>query len=562
MCYYLVQAEHQIRGIALRKTVVFQSILLAVALCSATTSAVSQEHAHEHIESIPMELLERPLPLRSGIGSLHDPVTTGSKQAQAYYDQGICYLHSYVWIEAARSFNEAIRLDPKLALGYLGLSYAYSGLNATSAAVDAAAKARSLSQSLSAPELARIAIREKQLPAIADPANLELLRTYRAAIDEALSRWPGDPQLWLLRGNAEEASAAGRGQHGGESSIRFYQQTLAVSNDNFAAHHYLTHSYENTGHIPEALKEGAAYARLAPAIPHAHHMYGHDLRRVGRMDEAIREFRKAYDLETEYYKKEGVLAEFDWHHQHNLDLLSTSYQYLGQMKSAEQLMRESFSTPSTQASLDFNKKELPSFLLDRGRAREALERATVLAGNRSEAVSAIGHIIASHALMSLGRMPEASEQAKLALSSAQGSQQATALLGPYLQTLQGEFYLRTGQAEKGRSILKTVESQIRSEPGPDAWSQALFALERIARFAREAGDWELAEYTARQMEQHDPYYAGTHYALAVVADHNLNRTAAVREFTLVLKYWQNADQDLPELAEARAKSAAIGKNQP
>ena len=546
----------------MRKMVVFQSILLGVALCAADRIAVSQEHPHEHIESIPMELLERPLPLRSGIGPFHDPVTTGSKQAQAYYDQGVSYLHSYVWIEAARSFNEAIRLDPRLAMGYVGLSYAYSGLNAASAAVQAAAKPRSLSQGLSAVELARISIREKQLAAISDPANLELLRAYRAAIDEALSRWPDDAQLWLLRGNAEEASAAGRGQHGGESSIRFYQQALEVSRDNFAAHHFLTHSYENTGHITEALKEGAAYASLAPAIPHAHHMYGHDLRRVGRMDEAIQEFRKAYDLETEYYKKEGVLAEFDWHHQHNLDLLSTSYQYLGQMKTAEQLMRESFSTPSTQASLDFNKKELPLFLLDRGRARDALEAATVLAGDKSEAVSAIGHIMASHALMALGRMPESSEQAKMALSWAQGSQQAAALLAPYLQTLQGEFYLRTGQVEKGRSILKSVESRIRSEPGPDAWSQALFALERIARFAREAGDWELAEFTARQMEQHDPYYAGTHYALAVVAEHNLSRTAAAKEFRLVLKYWQSADQDLPELAEARAKSVAIGKNQP
>lgn len=534
---------------------VFQSILLVVALCAATTRAVSQEHPHEHIESIPMELLERPLPLRSGIGSLRDPVTTQSKDAQAYYDQGVCYLHSYVWIEAARSFNEAIRLDPKLAMGYLGLSYAYSGLNTTAAAVDAAAKARSLSQGLSGPEQARISIREKQLAATRDPGNLELLRSYRAAIDEALSRWPGDVQLWLLRGNAEEASAAGHGQHGGESSIRFYQKALEVSKDNFAAHHFLTHSYENTGRIEEALKEGEAYARLAPAIPHAHHMYGHDLRRVGRMDEAIGEFRKAYDLETEYYKKEGVLAEFDWHHQHNLDLLSTSYQYLGQMKTAERLMRESFSTPSTQASLDFNKKELPSFLLDRGRARDALEAATVLAGDRSEAVSAIGHIMASHALMSLGRMPEASDQAKMALSRAQGSQQLTALLVPYLQTLQGEFYLRTGQSEKGRSILKTVESQIRSEPGPDAWSQGLFALERIARFSREAGDWELAEFTADQMRQHDPYYAGTRYALAVVAEHKRDAITAANEFRLVSKYWEHADQDLPELAEARAKSA-------
>jgi tetratricopeptide (TPR) repeat protein len=493
--------------------------------------------------------------VRGGIGTFHDPVTTKSKDAQAYYDQGICYLHSYVWIEAARSFNQALRLDPELALAYLGLSYAYSGLNAGPAAVGAAQKARSLARDLPQRERARVLIREKQLAAVAQPASAELLGEYRAAIDDAVSRYPDDVQLLLLRGNAEEASPTGRGQRGGESSLRFYKRALDLSGDNFAAHHYLTHSYENIGRIEDALKEGAAYARLAPAIPHAHHMYGHDLRRVGRMAEAIGEFQKAYDLETDYYTAEGIPAQYDWHHQHNLDLLSTSYQYLGQLKTAERLMRESFSTPFTQANLDFNKRELPMFLLSRGRAREALETAAVLARDKSGAVSAIGHIAASHALMSLGRLPEASEHAKAALAEVQASREVASLLEPYLRILQGEFYLRTGQVEKGRTMLRAVESQIRSEPGPDAWSQALFALERIARLAREAGDWDLAEYTARQMEEHDPYYAGTHYALALAAEHKRNGTAAASEFGLALKYWKNADQDLPELAEARAKSA-------
>src|SRR5260370_30411393 len=167
-------------------------------------------------------------------------------------------------------------------------------------------------------------------------------------------------------------------------------------------------------------------------------------------------------------------------------------------------MSESFTTPASGANLDFNKKELPLFLLDRGRAREALEVATSLADDKLAAVSAIGHIMASHALMSLGRLPEASEQAKTALTEAQGSREIATLLAPYLKILQGEFYLRTEQVDKGRSILKAVESQIRTDPGPDAWSQALFGLDRIARLAREAGDLELAEYTARPMQQHDP----------------------------------------------------------
>jgi hypothetical protein len=71
---------------------------------------------------LPAELLERPLPLRHGIGPAHEAVTTSSADAQAFYGQGLVYLHSYVWIEAARSFHHALRLDPKLAMAQLGLS--------------------------------------------------------------------------------------------------------------------------------------------------------------------------------------------------------------------------------------------------------------------------------------------------------------------------------------------------------------------------------------------------------------------------------------------------------
>src|SRR6185436_20092693 len=49
-----------------------------------------------------VDVLSRPVSLREGIGRAHEPVTTTSPRAQAFYDQGLAYLHSFVWIEAAR----------------------------------------------------------------------------------------------------------------------------------------------------------------------------------------------------------------------------------------------------------------------------------------------------------------------------------------------------------------------------------------------------------------------------------------------------------------------------
>jgi len=55
------------------------------------------------------------------------------------------------------------------------------------------------------------------------------------------------------------------------------------------------------------------------------------------------------------------------------------------------------------------------------------------------------------------------------------------------------------------------------------------------------------------MLEHDPNYAGTHYALALVAQAEKNDATARREFDLALKAWAAADPDLPELGLARKK---------
>lgn len=536
-------------------------IVLFVAASPLLLQAQEDHSNHAPPPSIPIELLKRPVALRLGAGSVHEAVTTSSKEAQAFYDQGLTYLHSYVWIEAARSFYQAIRYDPKLALAYVGLSRAFSGLGISAAARAAVDQAVTLETSAGPRERQRIALRVRQLDAIADPFNSMKFAAYKKAMDDALATDPGDVELWLLRGNAEEANAGGHGLHGGAPSIGFYEKALKLSPDHLAAHHYLIHSYENIGRIDEALKHAEAYVRLAPAVPHAHHMYGHDLRRVGRIEDAIAQFKKADELESEYYKTENIPSEFDWHHEHNIDLLATSYQYQGRMKLAEELMKKAFSVPSIQDTLEFNKKQWPAFLLLRGRPEEAFAASKTLIGSHWDIVRSIGHVMAGHALLSLKRIPEAGEEAKAALREVQGSPSRTQFVAPYVEVLQGEYLLRTGKAENGRIALREAERKLRLEKGPDEWVQTLFKLEGIARMARETGDWQLAEYTARQMLEHDPNYAGTHYALALIAEHKGDSATALKEFALAEKYWQRADTDLPELVLVKSKLTSVSKKE-
>src|SRR5260370_15079435 len=51
-------------------------------------------------------------------------VSTPSADCQALVDQGLGFYYSYVWMEAARSFETATTLDPNCAMAWLGLSRA------------------------------------------------------------------------------------------------------------------------------------------------------------------------------------------------------------------------------------------------------------------------------------------------------------------------------------------------------------------------------------------------------------------------------------------------------
>ena len=508
---------------------------------------------------VPAELLERPVPLREGIGNSHEVVTTSSPEAQAFHDQGLNYLESYVWIEASRSFHQALRLDPELALSYIGLSRVHSGLDDPAGAKRFIERAEALAGGVSERERRLIEIRKKQLVALEDLEDFAAFQAYRRTLDAALAADLEDPQLWLLRGNAEEPNASGRGQRGTAASVAFYERVLALAPEHASAHHYLVHTYETIGRIDEALEHGEVYARLASAIPHAAHMWGHDLRRVGRVDEAIEQFKKANALERAYYEAEKIDPGLDWHHQHNLDLLATCYQHKGQMRLAESTMIAAAVLPSVGAYHAFAKRELPSFLVHRGRFEEALGAARALTETEYPQSRTVGHVLLGQALIGLGRTAEADEELARAESELEQVPRVTpgivpnrSIVEPWVTALRGELLLRGDRRDEGRAMLMDVQRALRAVPGPDAWVQALFRLEVIGRAAREAGDWELARFTAQQMLEHDAAYGGSHLAQALVLRQRGDEAGAAREFGEARRCWRDADTDLVELRQLGA----------
>ncbi len=537
------------------------TILLTIACVAWVTAQAARVAASAQIGApsqgdmvgyAPRELVERPIAMLQGVGAFHDPVTTSSKEAQAFYNQGMALVMSYEWIDAARSFHQALQLDPKIALAWIGLSDAYFGLQDAQAAKDAHAKAADLAGDVSERERRRIEIRARQLDYMAQPQNPLKYAGWRKAIEDALAEDPADSTLWLLRGMVEEGSPSAHGQGGGVTSIALYEAVLARSPDNFVAHHYLAHTYENLGRMQEALAQVEAYARLAPAIPHAHHMCGHMLRRMGRTEEAIQQFEEADRLEAAAIAREHISAGLDWHYAHNQSLLGLSYQYMGMRKQAEDSLKKAFPLPAYVDLAEFNRKEWPEFLLAQGRYQEALTAAENVAGSRWPMGRAAGHSLAGRVLLAMGKTVQA--QSELASAEQQlAAMNNPAPFVPYVQGLRGELMLQQGQVAEATKLLSQLEPSMRRLSGPDAWTETLFWLEWIFGCARKAEAWDLAEFTAKQMLAHDPSYGGTRYALGLVAEHRGDAATARKEFAEAARQWAHADADFPPLVELQRK---------
>src|SRR5947208_15732649 len=65
--------------------------------------------------------------LMDGMGKVDFPITTSSKDAQAFFNQGVAQLYGFWFVEAERSFLEAARLDPNATMAYWGIAMAAPG---------------------------------------------------------------------------------------------------------------------------------------------------------------------------------------------------------------------------------------------------------------------------------------------------------------------------------------------------------------------------------------------------------------------------------------------------
>lgn len=93
--------------------------VLVLTLCFCPLAG-AQHTGHSN----PKAAAEQPPKLVSGIGGVHNLVSTTNPEAQKFFDQGLAFVFAFNHDEAIRSFKRAAELDPRLAMAHWGMALA------------------------------------------------------------------------------------------------------------------------------------------------------------------------------------------------------------------------------------------------------------------------------------------------------------------------------------------------------------------------------------------------------------------------------------------------------
>ena len=269
--------------------------------------------------------------------SLRYSVTTSSPECQAFFDQGLGYYYSYVWMEAARSFETAAPFDPNCAMAWWGLSRALQEWHRgdQNAAVK---KAYELREHVSHREQLLILARMQEKGLLSGPEK-EQARTKSAieTIDSLISLYEDDQEAWYYRAYL----GGGAGGFGGKpSAVPFYKALLFINPMHPGANHELLHSYENQHRPALGWLHAERYLASSPGIPHAFHMQAHLATRLGRWDKTTDRSSHAIELERAYHKEMNVPPSEDQQFGHHLEILTVSLTHDGRFREADAIKKE------------------------------------------------------------------------------------------------------------------------------------------------------------------------------------------------------------------------------
>ena len=283
---------------------------------------VSQDFRGELIEKIrDVEHVDRSLA----------EVTTTSFEAYKHYTQAIENMRSFYFENARDHLERAIKLDTTFASAYYRLGYIVS-MGSPENAKPYLKKALRYAEDL--PDRERLPIQA---------AYARIQGNYYKAVElyeNYVSLYPEDDNAHYELGAFYFTSA-----YNYEKAIENFETAVLLNPQHKNAYNMLAYSYAYIGKMDHAYNALDKYVALAETEPNPHDSYGELLQRAGRIEEAIKKYEYALDLNPNFY--------------HSKLHLVSAYRDLGKLSKARKLLKTIFN----QTELDYVKLDAASLLV-------------------------------------------------------------------------------------------------------------------------------------------------------------------------------------------------------
>jgi tetratricopeptide (TPR) repeat protein len=225
---------------------------------------------------------------QSGEWGRIDFPTSGPAEAQKHFERGVLFLHSFEYREARRQFLAAQKLAPTFAMAYWGEAMTYN--EPVWFAQDLHSARSALKRlTVKAPTERERAYLQAVAVLYGDGTKEDRDFEYVTAMRRLHEEYPDDHEAAAFYA----LSLIGTSHRGRD--FRTYMKAAAVAEavleknpEHPGALHYAIHAYDDPVHAPLGLRAARAYAKVAPAAPHAQHMPSHIFVAMGMWEDAAR----------------------------------------------------------------------------------------------------------------------------------------------------------------------------------------------------------------------------------------------------------------------------------
>ena len=275
--------------------------------------------------------------------------------AQKFIEQGIAQLHGFWYLEAERSFRQAAKEDPELAIAYWGMTMANA--NNTSRArgfIDKAMELRktntSKRETLYIEALDRLIPKPKKDDKKPDREaeredKKKRTERYLSDMERMLHDFPDDVearallalQLWLAERSGVKITS--------RYAVNALLGEVFTANPMHPAHHYRIHLWDSKDSAERVVDTAVRCGFSWPGIAHNWHMGGHIFAQLGRHYDAAWQQEASARVDHAHMQRAWLLPDEIHNFAHNNEWLTRSLRHQGRVTESVELAKNMIELP-------------------------------------------------------------------------------------------------------------------------------------------------------------------------------------------------------------------------